>query len=245
GNLDGHLTFMDAIQRSCNVYFENVANRLGIEGLSYWMRHFGLGRPTGIGIAEACGQLPDSYTGSRRDFTTWTAGIGQGCVAVTPIQMANVAASIARQGVWVRPRLICGDVKTSSYHPKKGGEEWDNIPDRVDLKLSPDGLRAARDGMIKVVNTRAGTGEEAKRSDMVAAGKTGTAEAAPFRPRRIDPATGQPLRDDAGKVVFDIVEPSIHGRENPAALWYRAFDENGKNLKHSWFIGFAPADNPQ
>src|SRR5262249_31386204 len=83
--------------------------------------------------------------------------------AVTPIQMANVAASIARQGVWVRPRLICGDVKTSSYHPKKGGEEWDNIPDRVDLKLSPDGLRAARDGMIKVVNTRAGTGEEAKR----------------------------------------------------------------------------------
>ena len=40
-------------------------------------------------------------------------------------------------------------------------------------------------------------------------------------------------------------DATADGRENPAVPWYRAFDENGKNLKHSWFIGFAPADHPQ
>src|SRR5207249_4120909 len=90
GNADGSLTFSDALQRSCNVFFETTADRLQIQGLSYWMKRFGLGRPTGIGIAESCGRLPDEYLGSRRDFTTWTAGIGQGCVGVTPLQMANI-----------------------------------------------------------------------------------------------------------------------------------------------------------
>src|SRR5207302_6850487 len=165
-NPDGFLNFTDALQRSCNVYFETVADRLGLEGLSYWMNHFGLGRPTGIGIAESCGMLPNEYSGDQRDFTTWTAGIGQGHVGVTPIQMANIVATIARRGIWMRPRLLRGDLKTSPYHPAKGGAEWDHIPDQVDLKLSPEALEAAWQGMIKVVNTKAGTGGEARRSDM-------------------------------------------------------------------------------
>ena len=59
----GFLTFADALERSCNVFFETTANRLGPERLVDWLQQFGLGRPTGLGVAESSGQVPD-FTGS-------------------------------------------------------------------------------------------------------------------------------------------------------------------------------------
>ena len=118
GNPDGFLTYSDALERSCNVFFETVADRLKIQGLSYWMKQFGLGRPTGIGIAEVRGRLPDSYDGPNRQFATWTSGIGQGPVAATPLQMCNIAATIARRGIWVRPSLVDSGQVTSPYRPE-------------------------------------------------------------------------------------------------------------------------------
>jgi cell division protein FtsI/penicillin-binding protein 2 len=109
----GFLTFGDALERSCNVYFETLADRMGLEGLSVWGERFGLGRVTGVGIAEARGRLPRAYADDGpaidRRYRTWFAGIGQDPVAATPIQMANVAATIARGGVWRRPRLVSAD----------------------------------------------------------------------------------------------------------------------------------------
>ena len=104
----GYLDFGDALERSCNVYFETMANRLGLERLCVGFDRFGLGRPTGIGIAEARGRLPRDFDGphTERQDKTWFSGIGQDPVAATPIQMANVAATIARGGVWMRPRLL-------------------------------------------------------------------------------------------------------------------------------------------
>src|SRR5690606_29717684 len=76
----GHLTYSDALQRSCNVYFETLADKMGLEGLSKWYRQFGLGMPVGIGIPESSGRLPDSFRGPAdvRRSATWFAGIGQG-----------------------------------------------------------------------------------------------------------------------------------------------------------------------
>ena len=136
-------------------------------------------------------------------------------------------------------------MKTAPYRPPNADADWDDIQDRIDLQLSREGLAAAKLGMINVVNSEAGTGQSARRSYMIVAGKTGTAEASPFRKKKRDPATGEPLRDDAGKIVYESLTTSIHGRENPEARWYRGFDDDGKNIKHSWFIGFAPADHPQ
>jgi penicillin-binding protein 2 len=95
GNPDGFLTYPEALQRSCNVFFETLADRLGIDRLSLWMERFGLGRPVGIGLPEAAGMRPDSYKGPaflRSGIITWTGAIGQNHVAATPLQMANVAA---------------------------------------------------------------------------------------------------------------------------------------------------------
>ena len=67
----------------------------------------GLGRQTGVGIPEALGRLRGPPPGGRGpQYKTWFSGIGQAPVSATPIQMANVAATIARNGVWKRPRLV-------------------------------------------------------------------------------------------------------------------------------------------
>ena len=138
-----------------------------MEGLAYWFGRFGLGRPTGIGIAETIGHVPGEAGELRhgriqRAFVTWASGIGQVNVMATPIQMANVAATFARNGIWMRPRLIANAPKLSAYKPRNIGagdaKDWEDIPDRVDLKLSPEGLAAARKGMINVVNALGGTG---------------------------------------------------------------------------------------
>src|SRR5205085_5775342 len=112
GNEDGHLTYSDALERSCNVYFETLADRVGIDHLTEWYSRFGLGRPTGIGLAEAPGRLPayapERMRHMRRSFGLY-GGIGQGWIAATPIQMANATAMIARGGIWMRPQILLPD----------------------------------------------------------------------------------------------------------------------------------------
>jgi penicillin-binding protein 2 len=251
----GLLTFPDALQRSCNVFFETLADRLGEDGLRYWFDRFGLGRPTGIGIAEVGGKIPgdDHVPAFRRRAMVWFSGIGQAQVLATPIQMANVAATIARGGVWMRPHLI----PSSDPLAKTIGEG----PDRVDLKLNPAALAAAKEGMKRVVNTRAGTGTSMHREDMLVAGKTGSAQAAPLRRVMRDPITKKvimrtievPVQDEKGKVTLvqreiPKLEPiplGTHDNPTEEALWYRGYGDAEDKRSHAWVIGFAPADHPR
>jgi len=246
GNPDGFLIFSDALCRSCNVFFVNCADRLGIDGLSEWMNRFGLGRPTGIGITESRGRLPRDYDGPRKEMTTWSAGIGQGYVSASPLQMANIAATIARGGVWMRPKLVDDGVRVHPWKPHNAGPSWSNIPNRIDLQLNPDAVREAQHGMMMVTNDPAGTGRQLSREqvhNLFVAGKTGTAQAAPFRTPASD-AEGRPLKDADGQTIWVVHKPSLYGSENPLLPWYRGFDD-GENLKHAWFIGFVPADHPK
>jgi penicillin-binding protein 2 len=264
GNPTGFLDFSDAVQRSCNVYFETLGERLKMEGMAKWFNRFGIGRKTGIGLPEKPGSDPLAYRGpdDQRRFATWIAAIGQGETLATPLQMANVAATIARDGVWARPRLFSEAEGVPRPAPAPGEE--DPGPDVVNLGLPREAVRAAQEGMTRVVNTEAGSGKVVRRDDLLIAGKTGTAE------------VGSPLkvmvRDANGEIVYEDVdepatrptttgtatqpqkkrrpkmrelEPSSPQHPNPEAPWFRGFGEDGKTLKHSWFIGFAPADNPK
>lgn len=224
-----YLQYPDAIQRSCNVFFENCADRLGLDALSNWMTRFGLGRPTGIGLPEVRGQVPNQFplAGADLKSTTWFGGIGQSQVQASPIQIANMCAAIARDGVWMKPKL-------SSSEPDE----------RVDLGLNPEAVRLAKLGMYRVVNTPAGTGRELHLDEIAIAGKTGTAQASPLTIPRRD-AAGKLLRDDNGKVIRDRVPLSTSGNINPEAPWYRGTGSSGADIAHSWFMGFAPADKPQ
>ncbi len=240
GNPDGSLMYSDAIQRSCNIYFETLGDRLKMEGLSKWFDRFGLGRPVGLGLPEVSGSLPTSYDGpeDQRRFATWIAAIGQGSTLATPIQMANVAATIARGGVWVRPHLI----PDNEALPAKPGSHLGAA--RVDLGLPREAIAAAQEGMTRVVNTEAGSAfKVVRRKDLLIAGKTGTAQASRLKVKERD-ADGDVIIVD-GKPKDRFLEPSSPVKLNPEAPWYRGFGSEGKDLKHSWFIGFAPADNPK
>jgi len=194
GNPDGFLTFSDALERSCNVYFETLAGRMGIGGLSKWMSRFGLGRRTGIGIAESRGWIPDGQSLSRSILPgeTWHAGIGQGQVGATALQMANVAATIARDGVWVRPHLVDG----STVPTTRPASMKPDGPDRVDLGLPPEAITEAKRGMLDVVHSLGGTAtyDGLARKGIKIAGKTGSATAAPFR---------TPMRNARGERMYD------------------------------------------
>lgn len=241
---DGFLNLSDALQRSCNVFFETLADKMGLDGLSRWYRQFGLGMPVGIGIPEAAGRLPDSFRGPAevRRSASWFAGIGQGQIATTPLQMANVAATIARDGLWIRPTLIDDGAAIDERLIRRGEGEF--AADRRRLNLPPAALEQAREGMVRVANTRAGTGNRLHRDDMVVAVKTGTAQAAKLTiPVRDE--NGDYLHDDNGRVVRRLLEPSTPANPNPEATWYRAFGDEGKELNHAWLIGYAPAENPK
>jgi len=241
GNPDGSLIFSEALCRSCNVYFVNCADQLGVEELSGWMNKFGLGRPTGIGIAESRGRVPRDYEGDRELMTLWSSGIGQGYVSASPLQMSNVAATIARKGIWMKPKLVDEGVRSKPYFPARAGTWWFNIPARVDLEIPQNVMNAARQGMIDVTNDESGTGRQLKRSDthgITVAGKTGTAQATPFVIKRKKPdGTTESIPQQPS--TFDVPNP------DPRLQWYRGYDPEGNNLKHAWFIGFAPAENPK
>ncbi len=248
GNLDGFLTYADGLERSCNVYFETVADRLGIDGLTDWMGRFGLGRRTGIGIHEFKGRVPASAPpsfGVQRRTIGFLGGIGQMYVAATPIQMANVASTIARGGIWMRPRLVMPDPGTGQ-DPAMAAPDANLGPDTVDLHLDPEALKACRLGMYNVVNSAGGTGTTAHMDDLSVAGKTGTAQASPFRVAMRDPVTHKVMRDADGKAMYQTFEPSTLEKPNAQLPWYRGTTGvDHPIIDHSWMIGFAPADHPK
>jgi penicillin-binding protein 2 len=162
-------------------------------------------------------------------------------VLATPLQMANVAATIARDGLWVRPRLVTCEAdlaaKPSATQPAP--------LDREDLHLSPGALAAVKEGMFRVVNTRAGSGyERIHRPDVAIAGKTGTAQVQRLSIVRRD-EKGNVVRDEKGQVLRDYPAVSTRKEPNPAMPWYRGGAQHDNDLSHAWFIGFAPARNPQ
>lgn len=233
GNPDGFLVMSDALHRSCNVWPETVADRMGTAVLMDWFGKFGLGRPTGIGIPEARGRLlrDNDIALENRRAATWFAAIGQG-IGATPIQMANVAATIARDGTWARPTLLAGPA----------GETTQGSDGRVKLPVSDAAVREAQEGMTEAVNVPGGTGTILRRQDVVVAGKTGTAQAAAFKVVERD-ENGGVVRGPDGRAISRVLTPSTPGARNPEAPWYRASAKG--DLEHAWFIGFAPAEHPQ
>jgi penicillin-binding protein 2 len=175
----------------------------------------------------------------------WFAGIGQDYVLATPLQMANVAATIARDGVWVRPSLLSSDQPPVATSPGALGDG----PARVDLQMPPEAIKAAKLGMFRVVNSLAGTGTGLIAGDpllasAMVAGKTGTAQASRMRVQKRDDSS-HVIHDENGKPVYEFLEPSTVEKPNPDALWYRGSGHENKDLAHSWYIGFAPVDHPQ
>jgi cell division protein FtsI (penicillin-binding protein 3) len=159
------MTLGDIIAQSSNIGTSMVADRVGNEELASMFARFGYGQPTGVGFpGEAAGLMP--ALSDWTDLTRATVSFGQG-VAVTPLQMAAVYATIANGGVWVQPRLVAG-TRSSDGTYRPAGES-------TTRRVLSDETASMLARMLTFV-VEDGTGENAQIAGYQVAGKTGTAK---------------------------------------------------------------------
>jgi penicillin-binding protein 2 len=186
-DVHGTLDLLDALQRSCNVYFWTLAERAGIDRLAAVARDFGFGARTGLGInGDVAGQVPDQrlYSGNADadlELTLNTA-VGLGDVKVTVVQLAMAYAALANGGRLFVPQVV------RRLESARGEVIADRPPVlRRSLHASAPTLDIIRRGMTRAVNRRGGTAFKARKGAVKMVGKTGTFEA-PDRPDPVETA---------------------------------------------------------
>ena len=167
----GSVNVIDAIAQSCDVFFYEIALKTGINNIAKISREFGLGLPTGLNLpGEKGGLIPDRDWKLREKQTVWRpgetiiAGIGQGYVLVTPMQLALMTARIANGGKKIVPTLIKSDGKILNNFSKAA--------------ISKDNLDIIKRAMESVTLDEFGTGRTFRLGNkgVEMAGKTGTVQ---------------------------------------------------------------------
>jgi penicillin-binding protein 2 len=173
----GTLRLHDAIKKSCDVFFYETARRVGIDRLAAMARRFGFGGLLGLDIpGERPGLIPSrewklAATGSMwSQGETLIAGIGQGSVLATPLQLATMVARLV-SGRAVSPRLV----RLEGLMQPGGGPASGDFPS---LGLPPRTLALVLNGMNAVVNEPGGTAYAARIPDpgFAMGGKSGTSQ---------------------------------------------------------------------
>ena len=179
----GHIAMHEALVQSCDVYFYQLAQRLGVDKIARYARRFGLGAPTGIDLdGESPGLVPDRAWKRRRFGAPWYPGetplvaIGQGFLGVTPLQMASVMATVANGGTVYRPwfveRVLSAEGEVmEEYGPVRAGS----------VDLQKESMALVQRALFDVVHGERGTGKRARSKIVDIAGKTGTAQVAEMR----------------------------------------------------------------
>lgn len=216
GRGHGYLNVTDAIVHSCNYFFYEVGNRVGIENLAKYTRALGLGKKTGIELlGEEAGYVASPET-SKKLGQVWNGGdtlpaaIGQGNNSFTPLQMAKYTSMLANGGNDIDVTIIKSIINSEGkevtkqeleeYLKKRLGIEEDNSEK---VTFNQANLNAILEGMRGVTTESGGTAYSIfKNFNIEVGGKTGSAQT---------------------------------GRK----------DANGKNITNAWFVGFAPFDEPE
>ena len=212
----GSVNVVRAIQASCDVYFYEVANEMGIEKMSLFLKKFNLGAPTEIDInPEKNGVVPNREwkrnNFSSRENQSWyqgetiIAGIGQGYMLATPLQLAVATAIVANRGSAHKPHLLKAieNTKTGEFQ-YIGSEKINYLED-----IKEENWDLVHQGMVAVVNERRGTAYGVFPDNSPIAGKTGSSQ------------------------VFSI-DRSTSEKEVPLEL-----------RDHGLFVGYAPLDKPE
>jgi penicillin-binding protein 2 len=192
----GTLDLLGGIANSCNIYFYNAALKTGVEEIARVAKELGLGAPPGMGLdEEAKGVIPSpesrqSGAAGWYPGNTVMAGIGQGMVTVTPMQVLIMVSAIANGGTIYRPWVV----RRVETLDREAIEEYG--PEIIrKVGIDPSHLAVVRQGMQGVVSE--GTGGRARIPGLAVAGKTGTAQVV----RKGGPPKGD-HRDHAWFVAF-------------------------------------------
>ncbi len=213
----GKVNIESAIAQSCDVYFYDLAYKLGIDRMSTFLDRFGLGKKTGIDLpGEKPGILPSRQWKRRAKNEPWyhgetlISGIGQGFTLTTPMQLAEATALIANRGKYIQPHLLKKhiDPATDTESTAKIKSNGNTITD-----VKPEHWGIIIDSMHEVVQGKKGT---ARKIGLDAAyefaGKTGTAQV--FGVKQDEEAK------DNEELAFELRD-------------------------HALFIAFAPIDDPK
>jgi penicillin-binding protein 2 len=213
----GHVALDRGISESCDVYFYEVARRVGIDKIAQMANRFGLGTELGLDMpGERAGLMPTKAWKRAVIGQPWVlgetlvAGIGQGFVLSTPLQLATMTARMANGGRAVVPHLARDVVVRGQLASRAAVEP-------APLGIKPQNLRAVLDAMAMTVNDPRGTAYASRLTlpGMSMGGKTGTAQV-----RRIT----QRERDEGI-------------RKNEDLPW--------RFRDHALFVGYAPVETPK
>lgn len=167
---DGHqsLNVKQALERSCDVFFYDIALKTGINRIHNMAQRLGLGLPSGLDLPfEKLGIMPNRDWKQENRGTVWTPGetivaaIGQGFVLTTPLQLAVMTARLADGKRAITPRLMADDNQPLDFDT---------------LDISPAVLKVVKTGMENVLNGSLGTARRYDLDEFGLAGKTGTVQ---------------------------------------------------------------------
>jgi penicillin-binding protein 2 len=207
----GYIDMYRSIVMSCDTYYYQLGNEMGIDAISGFMKQFGFGQLTGIDLLhEQKGVLP-SQEWKRERFKRnraaqkWVGGdtisisIGNGFNTYTPLQMAHAVATLANNGVQMKPHLVKiledGGTKQRTLTVAK---EYGRIP------LKQENIDVIKRAMVGVTSDQSGTGFIAFRNaGYTVGGKTGTAQVVGLKGGKYNAhATPERLRDNALFTAF-------------------------------------------
>ena len=167
----GYLDVVQALQHSCDIFFYETAQKVGIEKIADMARRLGLGEKVGIGLDnENSGLIPDKAWKLKARKEPWhpgetlISGIGQGYILTTPIQLVTMMSRLVNGGYEVRPSFL-----------RVSEEEQENIKK---INVSQTYLDIVKEGMYNVVNVPGGTAYMSRfdYNGMKMGGKTGTTQ---------------------------------------------------------------------
>lgn len=164
-----------ALQKSCNVYFYNCADKLGISKIDEYSLMFGLGEKTGVEISEAAGTLAGPANAEKhgrkwQKGDTIQSGIGQSDHLFTPLQLANYCATVANNGTRYEMRFVKAIINASN-----GSVDTKSGTVAEDLPISDKTFSIVQEGM-RLVATKAGISSVFNKIDVPVACKTGTSQ---------------------------------------------------------------------
>ncbi len=174
----GFMKITDALVESCDVFFYQVGEKLGVDRLAGYAKACGLGLPTGVDLdKEAKGLVPTSWWKLGRMGVPWQGGetlsvaIGQGFDLVTPIQMLSLISAVANGGIRYKPLVVRRIESSDGSLVKK------EVPVPLGrLSVSDKTLQIVKRSLMDAVNKPTGTGWIARIPGIDVAGKTGTAQ---------------------------------------------------------------------
>ena len=231
----GVLNLRGAIKRSCDIYFYEVARKLGVDRLSETAKKFGLGKKVlTLFKEEKAGVVPNTKWKINQIGKNWYlgetlhAGIGQGYFLSTPLQLCLMTAQLANGGFKIKPRMVVDENDEANNlqkyldSKKSNTNSWNPVDLEVfNFGLTPlfrnqENINFVKDAMYAATNEAGGTSYASRYSDkkFMFAGKTGSSQIKRFTEAQREAEVKQK-------------------------------DITYKDRDHAWFVAFAPVKDPK